>query len=336
MRLNIGFKIFGIAVGLLMLMGATALFSLRMTRTIDDQLAILDRNYFPAYVAFAQANIRSGEESALIRRLVLALNETPRDDAKIADLRGRAATAGTSSDTHLIAARRHINEQIAAPLDFDDNITLARLDTRVEFLQEERLKYEAIAAKLVTAALTRQANAVDLLSDLDDTRDDFNRRIEFARTEMLQMSNAAIDGIRAYQRRVTQIGLGLLGIALLLGVTFAASVTTGLVRPLRRLLAGTSAVEKGALDTVVPVTSNDEIGRLTGAFNNMVGELRVKAQIRDTFGKYVDPRIVAGLLDRPELTDAKGSRREMTILFCDMQGFTSVSEGMTPTGLSRC
>jgi class 3 adenylate cyclase len=101
----------------------------------------------------------------------------------------------------------------------------------------------------------------------------------------------------------------------------------------RRLLLGTAAVEHGALDTVVPVTSRDEIGSLTQSFNSMVGELRVKARIRDTFGKYVDPRIVAGLLDRPELTEAKGSRREMTILFCDMKGFTVLSEGMTPAAL---
>src|SRR5439155_16913589 len=40
-----------------------------------------------------------------------------------------------------------------------------------------------------------------------------------------------------------------------------------------------------------------------------------------------------GLIDRPELTDFKGSRREMTILFCDMKGFTTFSEGMTPAGL---
>ncbi|MBW8910793.1 MAG: adenylate/guanylate cyclase domain-containing protein, partial [Sphingomonas sp.] len=58
-----------------------------------------------------------------------------------------------------------------------------------------------------------------------------------------------------------------------------------------------------------------------------------KAQIRETFGKYVDPRIVSGLLDRPELTDPQGARREMTILFCDMKGFTSFSESMTPVGL---
>jgi class 3 adenylate cyclase len=84
---------------------------------------------------------------------------------------------------------------------------------------------------------------------------------------------------------------------------------------------------------VIPITSRDEIGSLTQSFNSMVGELRVKAQIRDTFGKYVDPRIVAGLIDRPELTDAKGSRREMTICFCDMKGFTAFSEGMTPAAL---
>ena len=119
----------------------------------------------------------------------------------------------------------------------------------------------------------------------------------------------------------------------MLGVTLAAAVTVGLVKPVRRLLAGTAAVENGAFDTVVPVTSRDEIGRLTHSFNTMVGELRVKQQIRETFGKYVDPRIVEGLIDRPELTDQKGARREMTILFCDMQGFTSFSEGMTPIGL---
>ena len=150
---------------------------------------------------------------------------------------------------------------------------------------------------------------------------------------MRLLASAAIVGTRAYQQRVIAIGVALLVIAAALGITVAAAVTIGLVRPVRRLLVGTAAVEGGALDTVIPVTSRDEIGRLTKSFNDMVGELRVKAKIRDTFGKYVDPRIVAGLIDRPELTDAKGSRREMTVFFCDMKGFTAFSEGMTPAAL---
>src|SRR5437868_7429871 len=334
MRLTIGLKVFGIAVGLLLLMAAVALLSMRMTRIVDDQLLIIDRNYFPAYVALAQANIRSVEESAFIRRLLLAIAEQTDDTAKLDALRQRVAGASKASDERIADARRHINEQIADPLDFDDNVALARLDVRIESLQEERRRYEAVLSKLLAAAEAhQQAQANEQLAELDDWRDDFDRKIDAARGEMRRLAGAAIVGTRTYQQRVVVIGLALLAIAALLGITIAAAVTLGLVRPVRRLLDGTAAVEGGALDTVVPITSRDEIGRLTQSFNSMVGELRIKAQIRETFGKYVDPRIVAGLIDRPELTDAKGSRREMTILFCDMKGFTTFSEGMMPAAL---
>jgi len=328
MRITIGAKIFGIAVGLLILMAVVALLSMQMTRTVDDQLVIIDHNYFPAYVALAQASIGSVEESAYTRRLLLAVAERQDNASKVDDLRQLIADTGKASDREIGAARQHINEQIADPLDFDDNIALARLDARIESLQEERQRYESVLGRLLAAA-----DAAELLGELDDWRDDFDRKIDVSRSEMRRLAGAAIVGTRAYQRHVVQIGLALLAIAALLGITVAAAVTLGLVRPVRRLLAGTAAVEGGALDTVVPITSRDEIGRLTQSFNSMVGELRIKAQIREIFGKYVDPRIVAGLIDRPELTDAKGSRREMTILFCDMKGFTTFSEGMTPAAL---
>src|SRR6266404_5808564 len=333
MRFTIGLKVFSIAVGLLLLMAVVALLSMRMTRIVDDQLVIIDQNYFPAYVALAQANIRSVEESAYVRRLLLAAEQTD-DAAKVDNLRQRVAEAGKASDELIASARGHINDQIADPLDFDDNVALARLDVRIDSLQEERRRYESVLSKLLAATEAhRQAQVSELLTELDDWRDDFDRKIDAARSEMRRLAGAAIVGTRAYQRRVVEISLALLVIAALLGITVAAAVTLGLVRPVRRLLAGTAAVEGGALDTVVPITSRDEIGRLTQSFNSMVGELRIKAQIRETFGKYVDPRIVAGLIDRPELTDAKGSRREMTILFCDMKGFTTFSEGMTPAAL---
>jgi adenylate cyclase len=333
MHITIGIKIFGIAVGLLILMAVVALLSMRMTRTVDGELAIIDRNYFPAYVALARANIRTIEESAYARRLLLAASPSA-DLQKLDDLRQRIVNAGKASDEEIAAARQRINEQIADPLDFDDNIALARLDVRIEALQEERQRYESVLAKLLAAAQTDdKPQTSELLAELDDWRDDFDRKIDAARSEMRRLAGAAIVGTRAYQQHVVAIGLVLLAIAALLGITVAAAVTLGLVRPVRRLLAGTAAVERGALDTVVPITSRDEIGRLTQSFNSMVGELRMKAQIRETFGKYVDPRIVAGLIDRPELTDPKGSRREMTILFSDMKGFATFSEGMTPAAV---
>src|SRR3954447_15607594 len=270
MHVTIGIKIFGIAVGLLILMAVVALLSMRMTRTVDDQLVIINHNYFPGYVALAQANIHSVEESGYVRRLLLATAERPDNPAKVDDLRQRIATAGKASDEQIADARQHINEQIADPLDFDDNIALARLDVRIEALQEERQRYEAVLGKLLAAAeADNKVLATELLAELDDWRDDFDRKIDAARSEMRRLAGAAIVGTRAYQRHVVQIGLALLVIAILLGIIAAAAVTLGLVRPMRRLLAGTAAVEGGALDTVVPITSRDEIGRLTQSFNSM-------------------------------------------------------------------
>jgi adenylate cyclase len=57
--------------------------------------------------------------------------------------------------------------------------------------------------------------------------------------------------------------------------------------------------------------------------------------MRETFGRYIDPRIVAGLIDRQALPATDGQRRVMTVLFCDMKGFTSFSEGVTPQGLVK-
>jgi hypothetical protein len=127
MRIPIALKIFGIALGLLILMATVALLSMQMTQTVDGQLAIIDQNYFPAYVALAQANIQSVEESAYVRRLLLAAAEGGDNAAKLDQLRTKVAGTGKTSDERIAAARRYINRQIADPLDFDDNIALARL-----------------------------------------------------------------------------------------------------------------------------------------------------------------------------------------------------------------
>src|ERR1700758_955784 len=198
MRFPIGLKIFGIAVGLLILMAAAALLSMRMTRTVDAQLAIIDHNYFPGYVALAQANIRSVEESAYARRLMLAIAERGDNAKKVDELRQRVASTGKASDDEIASAREHINQQIADPLDFDDNIALARLDDRTEFLQEERQHYEAVLAKLVAAAEADQkAQASQLLAELDDRRDDFDRRIDEMREREIRLEAVPLSRVQA-------------------------------------------------------------------------------------------------------------------------------------------
>jgi adenylate cyclase len=73
---------------------------------------------------------------------------------------------------------------------------------------------------------------------------------------------------------------------------------------------------------------------LSQAFNQMVEQLRVKERIRATFGTYVDPRVVEGLISGPS-DGTEGQRRVMTVLFCDLGGFSRVSEQLTPQALVR-
>src|SRR5262249_57206310 len=108
------------------------------------------QNFLAAYVALAQANIRSVEESAFVRRLLLAI-ERQDDAAKLDQLRQQVSSTRKTSDERVADARQYINRQIADPLDFDDNITLARLDEKIAVLREERQHYEAAHGKLLTA-----------------------------------------------------------------------------------------------------------------------------------------------------------------------------------------
>src|SRR5271156_1995314 len=67
----------------------------------------------------------------------------------------------------------------------------------------------------------------------------------------------------------------------------------------------------------------------------MIERLRNNEQIREIFGKYIDPRIAQDLLDQPAVVATQGQRRVMTVMFCDMKGFTTLSEGVTPRGLVK-
>jgi adenylate cyclase len=67
------------------------------------------------------------------------------------------------------------------------------------------------------------------------------------------------------------------------------------------------------------------LGHLSAAFNRMIEQLRLKERIRQTFGRYIDPRVSEGLIDQP-VTATEGQRQIMTVMFCDMEGFTTLSE----------
>jgi adenylate cyclase len=115
----------------------------------------------------------------------------------------------------------------------------------------------------------------------------------------------------------------------LLGLVVAALITERLTQPVRSLASAIRDVQNGNLNVQLPVRSTDEVGALTDSFNFFVQELRAKEQLKQTFGKYIDPRILDHVLRQPGATSVASGRQRMTILFADLVGFTSLSERLT-------
>lgn len=62
----------------------------------------------------------------------------------------------------------------------------------------------------------------------------------------------------------------------------------------------------------------------------LIAEQRQSLQLRTTFGRYVSPQVLIYLLANPEKVTLGGERRDMTILFSDIRGFTTISEASEP------
>lgn len=115
-------------------------------------------------------------------------------------------------------------------------------------------------------------------------------------------------------------------------------VSRSLLRPIGVLSRAMTRVAEGDLEVRAPVTSNDEIGELTGRFNAMIEGLREREQLRETFGRYVDESVAATILRRQgqgarAAGRMAGETGEATILFSDIAGFTTIAEYLTPAEL---
>ena len=89
---------------------------------------------------------------------------------------------------------------------------------------------------------------------------------------------------------------------------------------------------------VLPLASGVLMILLLFALNMSYGffvESRAKRQITGRFGQYVPPELVDEMAQNPDKFSMEGESREMSVLFSDVRGFTTISEGLEPKQLSQ-
>jgi two-component system NtrC family sensor kinase len=84
-------------------------------------------------------------------------------------------------------------------------------------------------------------------------------------------------------------GIGVLGVLLVLLLSFF--ITTGIIRPLKEMVAATRKIAEGDLSHEVPISSKDEIGQLAESFNHMLVRLKQARQELEDYGRVLEEKV---------------------------------------------
>ena len=142
------------------------------------------------------------------------------------------------------------------------------------------------------------------------------------------------EALAPYDRlRFILVAVGMAGVVLaLLGAQLVARRVS---RPVLTLATGARRVAAGDFTTRVSIPQRDELGELAATFNEMVGGLQERERVRDELERtarlkrFFSPQLADALSGDDESLLAS-HRREITVVFCDLRGFTAFAEAADP------
>lgn len=135
------------------------------------------------------------------------------------------------------------------------------------------------------------------------------------------------DALKAQAELRTQI-LGFSAAALVGALVVSLLLAHGLSVPIRELVGGTEQISRGNFTVQVPVRGKDDLGRLAQSFNEMAAGLALKDKYHSILHTIADRDVAQQLLEGKIALG--GELREATVMFCDIRGFTALTQNMNP------
>jgi adenylate cyclase len=332
--LSLGAKFVGLTAVLILLLSVTAFISLRSaTETVREIRSVVTFS-IPAYGSLARSHIRSLEQALELRRTLLLAEDPNSSHRAIAQHRQAFFTAQASFRRELAAATGLMDSERQSTSSSRAATDLGRLEQQLPALQSLAETYQTQASACIDRAAARALDeARQCLPRIDMLRDQLTLRLEGIRAGMYKVLQGMADEVEAHQARSQVATIIVFALSAILGLVVAAIGAARLIHSIRQMVHGVEAVEHGNLETRIMMTRRDEIGRLAASFNRMIEGLRMRDRIREMFGKYVDPRIAAELIEARDRVGERGDRRDVAVLFCDLAGFTALSERVEPERL---
>ena len=182
-------------------------------------------------------------------------------------------------------------------------------------------------AGLPTASATRRKHAS---LGFEKYAQAFGPDLSEIRRGLASLTERATRTVLTRQQLNTYLSFALFIAACGIGLGISAVGSAQAVSGLRQLVASARAIASGANSAPVVILTRDEVGELARSFNSMVEELRSRERIKDTFGKFVDPRLINQLIGSGA---DQAERRTLTIFFSDIADFSGISEQLTASAV---
>lgn len=335
-NLPISIKICGLATSILILQATLSFVTYDRVSQVTKKLVDITDYLVPIGDAIVEANLQATERKIYMERMLRQYEDVSSEDALFKQELDIWKEHGLRSDAAIDRAIQLSNKGIAHVSTTEDIVAFARLQPALENLKMAHRDHQELALDILHL-LKKGDHASAHLMELDLEKNGMMLDIKAQKIldELEDFLGRSIRVSVEHEQQALQLSWIMVGIAAVIGIAFASIVTMGLVRPIKKLLASTTEVEGGNLNVDVPVVSTDEMGELTGIFNNMVHGIRDTQQLKATFGQYVDPRIVEELLRQTNKVDEHPMKQNMTVFFSDVAGFSSISEKLTAEGLVK-
>lgn len=140
----------------------------------------------------------------------------------------------------------------------------------------------------------------------------------------VQINLYSLASVDAEIKELRLMALEIGGLAMLVSLGLIVMVSRTLSGPVSTLTTATHQIASGNYTFQVPVQSRDELGLLSSAFNEMATDLALKERYRSVLSAVTDPAVAQRLIS--DSHSLGGVQKQVSVLFCDIRGFTSLSE----------
>jgi adenylate cyclase len=280
------------------------------------------------------------DDDGVVRRLPLVIAFGPHHymslglAAALVELGAPGETQYVAGADHIVAGGRTIplGKSATLSLDFLGRDRIPRISAADVIAG--RAPREALAGKLVFVGLT-YASYDKVATPLDLTADGVELHATLAENILSGHYLRTAGDLTTYL--VTALLLGLVVISQHRRIRRRAYLPAAIAAAAITIWVVIAIVAFGAQSLVLPIAAPAVLALIVAAVALIAGvatEGREKRQLRAAFSQYVASSVVERIIADPRLARLGGERRELTVLFSDIRGFSRLAESLAPEALA--